>query len=36
MLKVHNAFVDDARRRGISEDMVFESAVRETQWPISG
>jgi hypothetical protein len=32
MLKVHNAFVDDARRGGTSEDKVFESAVRETQW----
>lgn len=31
-LKVHNAFVDDARRGGMAEDKVFESAVRETQW----
>src|SRR5262245_413933 len=32
MLKIHNAFVDDARRAGIPEDKVFESAVRETRW----
>ena len=32
MLKVHNAFVDDARRRGIPEHGVFEAAVRETRW----
>ena len=32
MLKVHNAFVDDARRRGIPENGVFEAAVRETRW----
>lgn len=32
MLKVHNAFVDDARRAGVPEDEVFQSAVRETQW----
>jgi hypothetical protein len=32
MLKAHNAFVDDARRGGIPEDRVFESAVRETRW----
>jgi hypothetical protein len=33
MLKVHNAFVDDARRRGVPEARVFESAVRDP--PIS-
>jgi hypothetical protein len=32
MLKVHNAFVDDARRRGVPEARVFETAVKETQW----
>lgn len=32
MLKIHNAFVDDARRAGVHEDKVFESAVRDTQW----
>jgi hypothetical protein len=32
MLRVHNAFVDDARRRGVPEHSVFESAVRETRW----
>jgi heme peroxidase len=32
MLKVHNAFVDDARRRGVPEERVFETAVKETQW----
>jgi hypothetical protein len=32
MLKVHNAFVDDARRRGVPERSVFEAAVRETRW----
>ncbi len=32
MLKAHNAFVDDARRRGGAESAVFEVAVRETRW----
>ena len=32
MLKIHNTLVDDARRAGVSEDKVFESAVRDTQW----
>jgi hypothetical protein len=32
MLKVHNAFVDEARRAGVEEPRVFETAVRETQW----
>jgi hypothetical protein len=32
MLRLHNAFVDDARRDGVPEDKVFESAVRQTQW----
>jgi hypothetical protein len=32
MLKAHNAFVDDARRRGVPEPTVFEEAVRETRW----
>ena len=32
MLKVHNTFVDEARRNGISEDEVFDSAERQTQW----
>jgi len=32
MLKLHNAFVDDARRRGVAEPGVFEAAVRETLW----
>src|SRR5262249_43657683 len=32
MLKVHNAFVDDARSRGVAEPGVFEAAVRETLW----
>jgi hypothetical protein len=32
MLKAHNAFVDDARRRGVAEPALFEAAVRETRW----
>jgi hypothetical protein len=32
MLKVHNAFVDDARRQGVAEADVFTSAMRETRW----
>ena len=32
MLKVHNAFVDDARQAGVAEPRVFETAVTETQW----
>src|SRR5260370_37652682 len=32
LLKAHNAFVDDARRRGVPESNVFEAAARETRW----
>jgi Animal haem peroxidase len=32
MLKAHNAFVDDARRRGIAEQGVFAAAAQETRW----
>ena len=32
LLKAHNAFVDEARRRGEADSAVFESAVRETRW----
>jgi hypothetical protein len=32
MLKAHNAFVDDARRAGTSNDRVFEEAARQLQW----
>jgi hypothetical protein len=32
MLRVHNTFVDEARRSGVPEAQVFESAVRQTQW----
>jgi hypothetical protein len=32
MLRVHNTFVDEARRSGVPEPQVFESAVRQTQW----
>jgi hypothetical protein len=32
MLKVHNAFVDDARARRVEESGVFEFAARETRW----
>jgi hypothetical protein len=32
MLKVHNALVDDVRRRRTEANRVFESAVRETRW----
>jgi hypothetical protein len=32
MLKVHNAFVDEARRHGIAKAQVFESASRDVRW----
>lgn len=32
LLKVHNAFVDRARRSGIDEDEVFDEAARATRW----
>jgi hypothetical protein len=32
MLKAHNAFVDDARRIGISNDRVFDEAARQLRW----
>jgi hypothetical protein len=32
MIKAHNLFVDDARRRGVPEEDVFRSAARETVW----
>jgi hypothetical protein len=32
MLKAHNAFVDDARARGVPEHDVFETAARELKW----
>jgi hypothetical protein len=32
MLKAHNAFVDDARARGVPEHDVFTTAVREVRW----
>jgi len=32
LLKAHNAFVDEARRRGEADSAVFESAVQETRW----
>lgn len=32
LLKAHNAFVDDARQRGVAEPEVFTAAVRETRW----
>jgi hypothetical protein len=32
MLKAHNAFVDDARRRGTSDDRVFDEAARQLRW----
>src|SRR5678815_855368 len=31
-LKMHNGFVDEARRAGVAESAVFESAVTETRW----
>src|SRR5262249_31334070 len=31
-LKAHNSFVDGARRSGVVESAVFESALRETRW----
>ena len=32
MLKAHNAFVDEARRTGTSNDRVFEEAARQLRW----
>ncbi len=32
MLKAHNAFVDDARARGVPEQDVFTTAAREMRW----
>jgi heme peroxidase len=32
MLKAHNLFVDEARRGGVADDDVFDSAARETRW----
>jgi hypothetical protein len=32
MLKAHNAFVDEARRSGISDQRVFDEAARELRW----
>ena len=32
MLKAHNAFVDDARDRGVPEQAVFATAAREMRW----
>ncbi len=32
MLKAHNAFVDDARRTGTSNERVFEEAARQLKW----
>ena len=32
MLKAHNAFADEARRRGVSEPAVFDTAAREMRW----
>jgi hypothetical protein len=32
LLKVHNALVDDGRKRGVPEHRVFEAAVQETRW----
>ena len=32
MLKVHNAFVDEARSAGVPDHRVFESAARDTRW----
>ncbi len=31
-LRAHNRFVDEARRRGIPDDRVFEESARETRW----
>src|SRR5262249_42776456 len=32
MMRIHNAFVDDARRRGVPEPCVFDEAAQETRW----
>jgi len=32
MLKIHNSFVDEARRRQVANDRVFEEAARQLRW----
>src|SRR5262249_40007475 len=32
MLKAHNAFVYEARRAGVTDDRVFDEAVRQLRW----
>ena len=32
MLKAHNAFVDEARRKGVAGDRVFDEAARQLRW----
>ena len=32
MLKIHNSFVDEARRRQVAHDRVFEEAARQLRW----
>jgi hypothetical protein len=32
MLKAHNAFVDEARRKGVPNDHVFDEAARQLRW----
>ena len=32
MLKAHNTFVDEARRTGIANDLVFDEAARQLRW----